>query len=36
MYEVLQFMGDQDYSPFVILQELKDSFLHQMITEVNV
>lgn len=36
MYEVLQFMGDQDYSPLVILQKLEDSFLHQVITEVDV
>lgn len=36
MYEVLQFMRDQDHSPFVILQKLEDSFLHQVITEVDV
>lgn len=36
MYEVLQFVCDQDYSPFIILQELEDSFLHQVIAEVDV
>lgn len=36
MNEVLQFVGDQDHSPFIILQELEDSFLHQVITEVDV
>lgn len=36
MYEVLQFMGDQDYSAFIVLQELEDSLLHQVITEVDV
>lgn len=36
MDEVLQFVGDQDHSPFVILQILEDSFLHQVITEVDV
>lgn len=36
MDEVLQFVGDQDHSPFIILQKLEDSFLHQVITEVDV
>lgn len=36
MNEVLQFVGDQDHSPFIILQKLEDSFLHQVITEVDV
>lgn len=36
MNEVLQFVGDQDHSTFIILQKLEDSFLHQVITEVDV
>lgn len=36
MNEVLQFVRDQDHSPFIILQKLEDSFLHQVITEVDV
>jgi len=36
MDEVLKFMGHQDDGPFVILQELQDSLLHQVITEVDV
>lgn len=36
VYQVLQFMGYHDDSPFVVLQELEDSFLHQMIAEVDV
>lgn len=36
MNEVLQLVCDQDHGPLVILQVLEDSFLHQVITEVDV
>lgn len=36
MYEVLQLVGDKDHGPFVILQKLEDSFLHQVIAQVDV
>lgn len=34
--EVLQFVGHQDDSAFVVLQELEDALLHQVIAEVDV
>lgn len=36
MDEVLELVGDQNHRPFVILQVLQDSLLHQVITEVDV
>lgn len=36
MYKILQFVGDENHGSFIILQKFKDSFLHQMITEVDV
>lgn len=36
MYKILQFVGHEDHGSFIILQKFKDSFLHQMITEVDV
>lgn len=36
MYEVLQFMRDQDHGPFIVLQKLEDPLLHQVVAEVDV
>lgn len=36
MCEILQFMSDEYYGSFIILQKLEDSFLHQVIAQVDV